>query len=223
MGEDDGVLGRGAVEIRARGVPALLEQRVVVAAPGHRLAGGNVVLVDPRPHLAHDVVDVVDVAHRRRVQQQRGLVAPRAQEVAVRVDEAGQEGAFSQVHHPGRGPLQRHHLVPRARRHDRFAAHRDRLHGGLPRIHGDDVVAEEDGVRRVGVRGGFRGASRDDEGEGQRESCEGFSGSSHDSLHAFRGDRLQPAVGTGYTTCSALHAPAPGQTETGGRTCRKER
>ena len=62
MGEDDGMFGRRAVQILASGMPALLEQRVVVAASGHRLSGRNVVLVDPRPDLAHDVVDVVHVS-----------------------------------------------------------------------------------------------------------------------------------------------------------------
>ena len=180
VGEDDGMFGRRAVEILARGVAALLEQRVVVAAPGHHLAGRDVVLVDPRTDLAHDVVDVVDVAHRRRVQPQRRLVAPRAQEVAVRVDEPRQEGVVPQVDHPGRWPVKSHHLVHRSCRHDGLAAHRDRRHGGLLRIHGDDVVAVEDGVRGIGLRS----TTRDHNGKGHGENGEGVIEPAHDSLQA---------------------------------------
>ena len=111
VGEDDGMFGGRAVQILARGMSALLEERIVVAAPGHRLSGRDLALVDPRPHLAHDVLDVVHVAHRRRVQpHHQMLVAASAQEVAVGVDEARQERVVAEVHHARGWPLERRHL-----------------------------------------------------------------------------------------------------------------
>ena len=177
------MFGRRAVQILASGMAALLEQRVVVAASGHRLSGRNVVLVDPRPDLAHDVVDVVHVSHRRRVQPQRHLVAARSQEVAVGVDEAGQERVVTQIHHSRGRPFERHHLVHRSGGHDGFATHCDRFHGGTARVHGDDVVAVEDRVRRVG----FLSTTRENHGKGERESDKGLIRPAHSSLHACQG------------------------------------
>ena len=174
------MFGRRAVQVLAGGMPSLLKQRVVVAASGHRLSGRDVVLVDPRPDLAHDVVDVVHVSHRRRVQpHHQVLVAARSQEVAVGVDEAGQERAVAEVHHPRRGAFKRHHLVGRAGRHDGFAAHRDGFHGGLLGVHGDDVVAVEDRVRGVGCLG----ATRENRGEDERENDKSLTRPAHSSLH----------------------------------------
>ena len=62
--QHDRVLGRSSVQIVARGMESLVEQRVVVSAPDNDLAGGDVPLVDPLPNFPHDVVDVVDVADR---------------------------------------------------------------------------------------------------------------------------------------------------------------
>ena len=184
MGEDDGMFGRRAVQILARGMAALLEQRVVVAASGHRLSGRNVVLVDPRPDLAHDVVDVVHVSHRRRVQpHQQHLVAARSQEVAVGVDEARQERVVTQIHHPRGRPFERHHLVHRSSGHDGFATHCDRFHGGTARVHGDDVVTVEDRVRRVG----FLSTTRENHGKGERENDKGLIRPAHNSLHDGQG------------------------------------
>ena len=178
------MFGRRAVQILPSGMPALLEQRVVVTASGHRLSGGNVVLVDPRPDLAHDVVDVVHVSHRRRVQpDQQHLVAARSQEVAVGVDEARQERVVTQIHHPRGRPFERHHLVHRSSGHDGFATHCDRFHGGLPRVHGDDVVTVEDRVRRVD----FLSTTRENHGNGERENDEGLIRPAHNSLHNGQG------------------------------------
>ena len=178
------MFGRRAVQILARGMPALLEQRVVVAASGHRLSGRNVVLVDPRPDLAHDVVDVVHVSHRRRVQpHQQRLVAARSQEVAVGVDEARQERVVTQIHHPRGRPFERHHLVHRSGGHDGFATHCDRFHGGLLRVHGDDVVTVEDRVRRID----FLSTTRENHGRDERENDEGLIRPAHDSLHDYQG------------------------------------
>ena len=62
---------RGSIQIVARRMATLLQQRVIVATSDYGLAGGDVILHNPRLDLPHEVIDVVDITHRRRVQLQR--------------------------------------------------------------------------------------------------------------------------------------------------------
>ena len=82
----------------------------------------------------------------------------------------GRSAFVAQIHHPRGRPFERHHLVHRSGGHDGFATNRDRFHGGLLRIHGDDIVAEEDGVRgracilAAGGHADCKSDCKDDEG-----------------------------------------------------------
>ena len=82
------VLGGGSIQIRGRRVATLFQQRIVVPTSRNGLAWRYVIIHNPRLDLAHDVIDVVDVTHRRRVQLQRFQRTRRREEVAVGVDEA---------------------------------------------------------------------------------------------------------------------------------------
>src|SRR5918993_1225179 len=79
--------------------------------------------------------------------------------VAVRVEEAGQEGPPAQVDDARAGAAPRLDLRARAHRQDAAAAHGDRFRLRAAVVHGDDGAAEIDGVggaRRVarGLSGG---------------------------------------------------------------------
>ena len=164
VGQHDAVAGRGPIKIVARGVAALGQQRVVVAAPEHHPAGGNAALGDPRPDLAHETVDAGHVAHRRRVQRQGVEPAPHREEMAVGVDEAGQQRAAAQIDDARLFPAPRQDRIARPRRGDDAVPHRHRLDGGLIRVHGDDVIAGE--YRVGGLGGGERGNARRKAGGG---------------------------------------------------------
>ena len=61
--------------------------------------------------------------------------------------------------------------------------HCDRFHGGTSRVHGDDVVAVEDRVRRVG----FLSTTRENHGKNERENDKGLIRPAHNSLHNGQG------------------------------------
>ena len=63
------------------------------------------------------------------------------------VDKTRQQCALPQIHHPRRIPSMGHHVVQRSGGRDRLAPDRHRFDGWLIRIHGDDVVAEENKIR----------------------------------------------------------------------------
>ena len=140
--------------------------------------------------------------NRRRVQSHHQMpVAARSQEVAVGVDEARQERVVAQIHNPRGGPFERHHLVQRSGGHNGFATHRDRFHGGLPRVHGDDVVAVEDRVRRAGCLS----TTREKRANGERENDKSLIRRAHSSLHD--GQQLMWAA---YGWVSRAVKPPPG-------------
>ena len=147
VGQHDRVLGRDPVEIEPCRMPTLLQQRVVVAATGYHLARRNVLLVDPRPGLLYDVVDVLDVPYRRGVERQYVQCRAHVQDVAVGVDEAGQQRVRAEIHHPGAVAPERHHVGQGSGRRDRLAEHGHRFDRRPIRIHRDDVIAKKNRIR----------------------------------------------------------------------------
>ena len=199
VGQHDRVLRRGPVEVVARRVAVLGQQRVVVAAAAHHLARQDVALGDPGPNLAHDVVDGTDVPDRRRVERQCVEGHPHGQEVPVRIDEAGQQRALPQLDDARRSAAQGHHVVAGAGRDDRLPAHRHRLHPRPARLHRDDVIADEDRVRRsagIRLRGG-RAAGGEGHGDRARGGDEDSSSASGHALLQPGGSGCAPTKGTG--------------------------
>ena len=170
--QHDPVLRRGAVQILAVRMAALREQRVVVADAVHEAARRDVALGDPGRDLADDIVDGIDVADRRRMQRERIQRPSHRQEVAVRVDEAGQQRALAQLDHARGVAAQRHDLVRRTGRGNRLAADRHGFDARPRRVHRDDDAAGKDDVgrrprvRRAAARGERSSRRERDEGDG---------------------------------------------------------
>ena len=79
------------------------------------------------------------------------------------IDEARQQCTVPEIHHPRRIPSKGHHVIQRPGGRDRLAPDRHRFDGWLIRIHGDDVVAEENHIRgRTGVGRGLSTATETD-------------------------------------------------------------
>ena len=91
------------------------------------------------------------VAHRRGMQRERVEAPPDGQEVPVRVDEAGQQRPLAELDDARGLAPQGQHLVARPGRRDGLAPDHHRLDGRLRRVHRDDVVAEEHGLRHGAV------------------------------------------------------------------------
>ena len=154
--QDDRVVRRSSIQIVARRMATLLEQRIVVPTSRNGLAWRYVIIHNPRLDLPHDVIDVVDVTHRRRVQLQRFQRTRRREEVAVGVDKARQQCPVPEIHHPRCRPMERHHVIHGSGGYDGLTTDRHRFDGWLIGIHRDDVVAKQD---RIGGRTGVCGRS----------------------------------------------------------------
>ncbi len=83
------------VEVAARGVAPLGQQRVVVADAQHPLAFRG--LVGPLAHALHQVVQLLDVADGRAVEVDEDGAESHPGEVAVGVDEARQQSPTFEV------------------------------------------------------------------------------------------------------------------------------
>lgn len=174
---------RGAVEVVPRRMPPLREQRVVVAPADHELARGRRAFRDARPQGGHDVLDRLHRTDRRRRDVQMLDEQHDHADVAVGIDEAGQERTLPELDDARRAADPPRDLLARADRDDRVATDGDGL-GALGRlVHRQDVSPEEDEVglrqRRSGLRrgrrrtGGEQRDEHDDRGDGRDRDREG--------------------------------------------------
>ncbi len=148
-------VARHRVQVIAVGVAAFLQLRVVVAeAQQHAELARQVGVA---AELAQGVLQVGDagVGPVRRRQQvgAQGLHADGA-DMAVGVDEAGQQRGAAQVVHAGVRAAIAQDGVLAAHRHDAAVPDRDGARRGRVRIDGDDGAAEPDGVGHGGAVGG---------------------------------------------------------------------
>ena len=205
--QHDPVLDGRPVEVVARRMAPLGEQGIVVTTAEHESARRDVPLRDPGPDLAHDVVDVPHVAHRRRVKRQRVESAAYRQEMAVRVDEAGQQRAVAELDDPRRLSTQGQHVLARPGRRYRLAADRHRLHGRSIPVHRDDMVAEKHDVRRRAGAGGTGAVPVAGDGAGgSREVKKLFN-----KVRSTRRAQRHPERVEAYVErCRTLGAPAAG-------------
>jgi len=168
--EDHGVVGEGRVEFLLARSPPFGEQFRVVAEAHHELPGTEL------PPRLHPLQGGDHVGHgraragRRRRTERLRLHVDEREEVAVAVDEAGHERPAAEVRDHGRVALVPEHVGLGAHGHDPPAGDRDRLRGGLGRVHGDDRAAADDPVGRSGggeADGGEGGDHRRDRRGGQ--------------------------------------------------------
>ncbi len=148
---DDRHLGRHAVEVVARRVPA--QERVVVAHPEHPARAGDVGPGGEPLQLLDEVVDRLDRAVGRGEQVRTDGLRAETQQVAVAVEEAGEQRPPREVGAHGR--LVGERLGTRARADVEDASvvpDGDRLGGRSVVVDGDDRAAEEDA--RSGVSHG---------------------------------------------------------------------
>ena len=136
----DWVIGNAAIELVAgrhrRAVGSLTHdpraRRKLGGSPSHRLEDGG-----------------ASRRQRRAVQVEIEVKEPRGVlDVAVRVDEPGNDGAAGQLDDAGPRPDQRRHLGPRADCDDAVAANRHRLRDAVGGIERNDPAAAQHEIRR---------------------------------------------------------------------------
>ena len=157
--DQDRHLGRDLVEVVAGGVAALADLAVIVAEAEDQVVAPHRRLVAPDPFAqdADDGGDVVGLAIGGGEHVGADRLQADHDDMAVRIDEAGQQGAAFEVHQARAGAARRLHLLAGADGKDAPAAHGDRLGRGLRVIDGDDGPAAVD---QVGCAGGGGGCLR---------------------------------------------------------------
>ena len=140
------MIGRSAIEIVAVGMPLLGQQRIVIAESLHEFARGSRFVFDEFPDRFHDVVYAGDLPYRRRRQVKQIQITRHRGKMSVGIDEARQQRPFSQFHHLRFGTDVTVDFLPAAHGDNAVATDRDRFRFGF--IHGDDVLAEKNQIRR---------------------------------------------------------------------------
>jgi hypothetical protein len=148
MQQGDRVIRGGTVEIVSIRMPSLFEYRIVVAITHDELAGRDLTLGDP---IAQCFYDVVDLQHRpdgrrRRIQEIKEL--NHHTEMAVGVDEAGQERSIPEFDDTGPLPDQPFHLFSRPDRNDRLTPNGDAIHTLGFGIDRENVLTQKDDIGR---------------------------------------------------------------------------
>ena len=173
MDQQDRHRGAHRIEVGAGGVAFLLQQAVVVAHEELQLAGRGGVAGQVGAHRGLDVGDAAGAAHRRRAEVRAAPGGHVVGQVAVGIDEAGQQGPAGQVHplRPAAGGADRHGQ----RTHIDNAAAAFHQGFGVGRFrpgHGEDRAAGVEGGRCGGGWGG-RYRRRQESGHGRSSGQQG--------------------------------------------------
>ncbi|MNQ70079.1 hypothetical protein D3C85_847030 [compost metagenome] len=170
--QDRHAVGDG-VQLLAGRVAVLLQLGVVVAEADDQLGVADQLLVRVHP-VAGDALqggNVVALAIRRGQQVGVARLQPDHGDVAVRIEEARQQGAAVQIDHLGVAAHSPAGGVQRAHGDDDAVAHGHGLGGRHGVVDGQDGAAGEDHVRRAARSLGHAAAS--DEGGTGEGACAG--------------------------------------------------